>query len=172
MMPFPESGAYHGIASTGDFENLERRRLSSTAFIFNANRDSEDQTVEECSISWADSDEALYMLADQVKYDKKIDGLRPQFLGGVCRIPLASLESLRETYSECFDYNRDPMSYQGRAGTRENSHHGNLLILNAQTKATKAAKKNIVAVLAYMASPPQSDVYSRNELDKLLEDIS
>ena len=62
---------------------------------------------------------------------RKIDGLRPQFLGGVCRIPLASLESLRETYSECFDYNRDPMSYQGRAGTRENSHHGNLLILNA-----------------------------------------
>ena len=103
---------------------------------------------------------------------QKIDGLRPQFLGGVCRIPLASLESLRETYSECFDYNRDPMSYQGRAGTRENSHHGNLLILNAQTKATKAAKKNIVAVLAYMASPPQSDVYSRNELDKLLEGIS
>ena len=76
MMPFPESGAYHGIASTGDFENLERRRLSSTAFIFNANRDSEDQTIEECSISWADSDEALYMLADQVKYDKKIEALR------------------------------------------------------------------------------------------------
>ena len=172
MMPFPEAGAYHGIASTGDFENIERRRLGPTAFIFNANRNSEDSTTEECSVSWADSEEALYMLADQIKLDKKTDEFRPQFLGGVCRIPLEGLENLRKTYPECFDFNRDPMDYQGHTGLRENTHHGNLLLLNAQTKETKAARKMIVAVLAYIASPPQSHVYSRDELDALLAEPS
>lgn len=168
-MSFPVEGAYHGIASPNDYENLERGRLSPTAFIFKAGYDSDGRVTEECSISWADNDEALYMLADQVKYDSRTGAYRPQFRGGVCRIPLTSLEDLKKAYPECFDYNRDPMDYQGRLGVRLNTHHGNMLILNADTKAVQRAKKMIRSILAYMASSPQSDVYSREELDALLD---
>ena len=100
MTSFPSEGAYHGIASTNDFENYERRRLSPTAFIFTGNKDADDRSTEECSVSWADDDDALYVLADQVKTDKKTGELRPQFRGGVCRISLECLERLRESYPE------------------------------------------------------------------------
>ena len=169
MMQYPTKGAYHGIANPGDYISIERRTLSPTAFNFQLSKSTENPTTAECSISWADNDEALFVLADQVKDDDRSGGVRPHFLGGVCRVPMVNLENLRATYPDCFDYDRSPMDYRGHGGTHLNPYHGNPLLYNLQSKETKAAKKNIVSVLAWAASMPLSDVYSREELDALLE---
>lgn len=155
-MTFPEKGAYRGLPSPDCIDN-KSSIVATAAFQFD-NGKKERPDKRECSVFWADDDDALTLLALQNTCDKKGNS-RPQFRSGACLISLENLQSVKGKYKDVFDFERAPIA--GSQDLQPNPYHGNLLV---DVSANRSLRHQISSVLAYYSKA----VANRQDLDALM----
>ena len=142
---FPDS-AYRGFTQQAVQSD---GTLGGNAFDF---KEFDNRGIEECSISWGDSDDALLQIAAQ----EKDDGRR-QFRFGACRIPRVELDHIKGlTAAMAFDFGYERSPLEG------NPYHGNLL---CKTGLSATSKRTLCGMLAML----YDELYTREDLDRLCD---